>query len=126
MRSANLKAIAIMLPAVALFSVMDASLKHLSTSYSAAEVSFLRGAASLPFLLLPVVWRGRWGDLRMTAPLFHLLRAVLGVMMLLSFIYAVSLQSLSKVYAIFMSAPLMVAALSHFLLGVSRASIWRG
>ena len=117
MQPGNPKAIGLMLMAVAVFAVMDAALKHLAGSYSAAEVACLRGGASLPFLLLNLAWTKSWGQLRMRSPALHALRAVLGITMLMSFIYAVSRQSLSSVYAIFMSAPLMVAALSRVLLG---------
>jgi drug/metabolite transporter (DMT)-like permease len=117
MQPVNSKAIGTMVTAVGVFAVMDAALKHLAASYSPAEVACLRGAASLPFLLLNIAWTKAWPQLRITTPALHLLRAVLGVTMLMSFIYAVSLQSLSAVYAIFMSAPLMVAALSRLILG---------
>ena len=117
MQPGNPKAIGLMLTAVGVFSVMDAALKHLAGSYSPAEVSCLRGAASVPFLLLNVAWTRSWSQLRITTPALHLLRAALGITMLMAFIYAVSSQSLSAVYAIFMSAPLMVAALSRLVLG---------
>jgi hypothetical protein len=54
-RQARLRAIACMIAAVAVFSCMDALLKLLSAWYPPLEVAVLRGAASLPFTLLPVV-----------------------------------------------------------------------
>ena len=46
--------------AVALFSAMDALLKLLVERYPPMQVTTLRGLASLPFLLLPFLIRGRW------------------------------------------------------------------
>ena len=55
MRQGRLRAIVSMIVAVAAFSGMDALLKMLSASYPTDEVAVLRGAASLPFMLLPVL-----------------------------------------------------------------------
>ena len=113
----NLRGILAMLLAVALFSVMDAQLKLLAAHYGPMQVSFLRGAASLPFVLLPIVLRGRVGRLKMVNVRLHLLRGALSVLMLGSFIFAVRESSLATTYSIFMCAPLLVAALSVPLLG---------
>jgi drug/metabolite transporter (DMT)-like permease len=106
-----------MVIAVALFSVMDAQLKLLAAHYSPMQVACLRGTASLPFVLLPVIVRGRLGRLRPVNVPLHLLRGVLSVVMLASFVYAVRETSLSATYSIFMCAPLVVAALSVPMLG---------
>ena len=60
MREARLRAIALMIAAVAVFSGMDALLKLLSAHYPPMEVTVLRGAASLPFMLLPLLVTGRF------------------------------------------------------------------
>lgn len=117
MRQARLRAIAYMLAAVAVFSCMDALLKLLSAWYPPLQVAVLRGAASLPFTLLPLVISGRLGELRPRRWPMHLLRGVLTVVLLGSFIYAVRELSLANAYAVFLSAPLIVAALSVPLLG---------
>jgi len=52
-----------MLAAVTTFSVMDVLLKRLSEDYPAMQVTFLRGAASLPLLLAANAAFGRWRDL---------------------------------------------------------------
>jgi drug/metabolite transporter (DMT)-like permease len=106
-----------MIAAVAVFSCMDALLKLLSAYYPPLEVAVLRGAASLPFTLLPVVVAGRLAQLRPRRFPMHLLRAVLTVLLLGTFIYAVRELSLANAYAVFLSAPLIVAALSVPLLG---------
>ena len=114
MRANNLKAIGIMLLGVAVFSFMDAGLKQLSTFYAPLQITFLRSAASLPFLVVWVAW-SRAG-LRPSNIAMYVVRALVGILMLTSFIYAVSTQGLADTYAIFMSAPLLVAALSRVVL----------
>jgi len=115
--SEHLRGILAMLLAVALFAVMDAQLKLLAAHYGPMQVSFLRGATSLPFVLLPVVLRGRLARLRPVNVRLHLLRGALSVLMLGSFVYAVRESSLATTYSIFMCAPLVVAAISAPLLG---------
>jgi len=116
-RERRLRAIAIMIAAVAIFSFMDALLKLLAAYYPPMQVAALRGATSLPFTLLPVLLRRRLQDLRPRRWPMHLLRGVLSVLVLGGFIYAVRVLSLANAYAVFLSAPLIVAALSVPLLG---------
>lgn len=106
-----------MLAAVASFSLMDAGMKLLASHYPPLQVTMLRGAASLPFVLgwvlatagprsiVPVRWR------------LHLLRGVLGMVMIGCFVYALKRMPLSTAYSIYFVAPLLVAALSVPLLG---------
>ena len=108
----RVRAITSMIVAVAAFSGMDALLKLLSVSYPSMEVAVLRGAASIPFLLLPIALTGRWRQLRPQRFLMHLFRGALQVLVLGAFIYAVRLLSLANAYAVFLSAPLMMTALS--------------
>jgi drug/metabolite transporter (DMT)-like permease len=113
----NLRGIVSMFLAVATFSLMDVTMKLLVESYPAMQVTFLRGAAALPFLIGATGVLGRWRDLRPRRWELHVMRGVLGVLMLWLFIYAVSKLSLADTYAIFMSAPLLITALSMPLLG---------
>src|SRR5215472_14071194 len=106
-----------MIAAVAVFSFMDALLKLLAAHYPPMQVAALRGATSLPFTLLPVLLAGRLRDLRPRRWPMHLLRGLLSVLVLGGFIYAVRVLSLANAYAVFLSAPLIVAALSVPLLG---------
>ena len=64
-----------MIAAVAVFSGMDALLKFLSANYPPLEVAVLRGAASMPFMLLPVLLSGRWRTLKPERFRMHLARA---------------------------------------------------
>ncbi len=106
-----------MLLAVAVFAAMDACLKLLSEHYPVLQVAFFRGAAALPFILLPTLARGRLARLRPTNFRLHLVRGALAIAMLASFVLAVRESSLASTYSIFMCAPLLVAALSAPVLG---------
>jgi drug/metabolite transporter (DMT)-like permease len=111
-----LRAIATMIAAVAAFSGMDALLKLLTASYPPLQVAVLRGLCALPFMLLPVLVRGRWRSLIPRRFGMHLLRGALAVVVLGGFIYAVRALSLANAYAVFLSAPLIMTALSVPLL----------
>ncbi len=110
------RGVLLMLTAVGTFAVMDGMLKMLAARYPATQVAGLRGLASMPFLLGLYAIRGNLNKLRMHTPWLHLLRGVLGVVMMLTFVYAVARQSLTGVYAIFMIAPLLIVALAAILL----------
>ena len=107
----------LMLASVALFSLMDAGLKLLSAHYPPFQVAALRGLSSLPLVLAWALWtvgprallRVRWS--------LHLLRGVLGIAMMASFVYALKRLPLSTAYSIFFVAPLLITALSVPILG---------
>jgi drug/metabolite transporter (DMT)-like permease len=117
MQSSNVRGILSMMVAVATFSVMDVTLKRLVETYPAMQVTFLRGAASLPFLLLATGMFGRWSDLRPRRVPLHFVRGFLGVITLWFFVYSVKFLSLADAYTIFMSAPLLITALAVPMLG---------
>jgi drug/metabolite transporter (DMT)-like permease len=116
-QSGNLRAIAAMLGAVGSFAVMDALLKQLSGHYSPQQVTCIRALASLPFVLAPIAWLDAWHELRPRNLKLHLLRGALGVLMLVTFVYALQRLSLADAYAIYMAAPLLVVALSMPMFG---------
>jgi drug/metabolite transporter (DMT)-like permease len=105
-----------MIAAVAVFSFMDGILKLLSMRYPPMQVAALRGATSLPFTLAPMLIAGRLRDLIPRRWPMHLLRGALTTVVLGGFIYAVRELSLANTYSVFLSAPLIVAALSVPLL----------
>ena len=81
------------------------------------QVTFLRAAASLPFLLLATA-SVRSLARSDSAPLaLHVVRGCLAVVTLWFFVYAVRVLSLADAYTIFMSAPLLITALSVPMLG---------
>jgi drug/metabolite transporter (DMT)-like permease len=105
-----------MLGAVAFFAGMDAVLKLFASHYEPMQVAALRGAASLPFLIAPIALRGGWRELRPVRWPLHALRGALSVLMLWGFVFSLQTLSLADVYAIFLCAPLLIAALSVPLL----------
>ncbi|MEG3191554.1 DMT family transporter [Lysobacter sp. D1-1-M9] len=110
------RAVIAMLVAVAAFSLMDAGLKTLAGQYPPFQVAALRGAASLPLVLAwALATVGARSLLRVRWSL-HLLRGVLGVAMMASFVYALRTLPLSTAYSIFFIAPLLITALSVPLL----------
>lgn len=112
-----LAAIGWMLAAVATFSLMDAGMKQLAAHYPPLQVTMLRGAASLPFVL---VWVLATAGARSIVPVrwgLHLLRGALGMVMIGCFVFALKRMPLSTAYSIYFVAPLLVAALSVPLLG---------
>jgi drug/metabolite transporter (DMT)-like permease len=106
-----------MLAAAALFSGMDAILKLFAGYYPPVQVSAMRGAASIPFVLLPLILTGRLGELRPVRWPLQMLRGALGIAMLVTFVYAVRALSLANAYAVFLVAPLLIAGLSVPFLG---------
>lgn len=102
----------LMLAAVAAFSLMDAGLKALSAHYPPLQVAALRGASSLPWVLAWALWTAGPAALRVVRWPLHLLRGVLGVLMIASFVYALKRLPMSTAYAIFFVAPLLITALS--------------
>jgi len=106
-----------MVVAIGLFSLMDAALKLLAAHYPPFQVAALRGAASLPWVLLWIASTGGFRILvRIRWPL-HLLRGVLAVLMMAPFIYALRHLPLTTAYALFFVAPLLVTALAVPILG---------
>ncbi len=106
-----------MIAAVGCFAVMDATMKHLTTLHGPMQVAFLRGAASLPLVLLALGLTGRLDQVRPVRWSLHLFRGLLTVTMLWLFVYAVRVLSLADAYSIYLSAPLLITALSVPLLG---------
>ena len=118
MQNDNLRGIVLMLLSMAVLAVMDAIMKELTAHYPSLQIAALRGLVSLPFVVAWILWkrlgivglfRIRWG--------WHVARGVLAVLMLTSFIYAISEMPLSEAYTLFFVAPLMITALSVPLLG---------
>lgn len=103
--------------AVAAFSFMDALLKLFAAHYPAMQVTAIRGAASLPFVLIPLWYAGRLHELKPSRLGLHLLRGALGIIMLVTFVMALRDAPLASVYSIYMAAPLLIAAIAAGWLG---------
>jgi len=112
----NLQSINAMVAAVAMFAIMDASMKVLAAHYPAVQVTALRCISSMPLVCAFLAWRGKFrGMFKIRWPL-HLLRGVIGIGMLSLFAYALKHLPLSETYSIFFIAPALVTALAVFIL----------
>lgn len=117
MQADNARGVLAMFLAVAAFSLMDALLKVFASHYPPFQLSALRAAASLPFVIIPLWYSGRLAELRPSRVSLHLLRGLLGVVMLATFVAALADAPLASVYSVYMGAPLLIAALAAWWLG---------
>jgi len=116
-KSDRLRGITSMILAAFVFSIMDATMKRLSSHYAPLQMSCLRSLASLLCIAVPILWRRSWGDLKASLPLLHVARGALGVTMLVTFIFAVNRLTLAQTYSFSLAAPLLMTALSVPLFG---------
>jgi drug/metabolite transporter (DMT)-like permease len=113
----NTRAILTMLVATGFFALMDGGMKLLSARYPPFQVAALRSAASLPLVLTWACATTGWRTLlRVRWPL-HLLRSLIGILMLGAFVYALKRMPLSSAYTISFVAPMLITALSVPFLG---------
>lgn len=110
------QAIVLMLVAVALFAVMDAGLKHLAADYPVFQVAALRGLSSLPIVMVWVLLTVDPRSLLKVHWPLHLLRGVLGIGMMVGFVFGLRSLPLTTAYAIAFVAPLLVAVMAGPLL----------
>jgi drug/metabolite transporter (DMT)-like permease len=114
--SGNIRSIQAMLAAVLMFSIMDTIMKMLSAEFPAMQVAALRSLASLPLVCVWVAWRGGFRTMMRVRWPLHLLRAAIGIVMLSLFAYGVRSLSLAEAYTIFFIGPILITALSVFVL----------
>ena len=106
-----------MMAAVFVFSIMDALMKRLSSHYGPLQIACLRSVSSLVCLIPAIAWQGAWRGLRPVRPALHVLRGFLGIGMLTSFVFAVHRLTLAQTYSLYLTAPLLMTALSVPILG---------
>lgn len=111
------RAVLYMLAAIAAFAVTDASVKWLTDRYDVWQIVFLSRIVTLLFVLWLARRAGGLGTLRTARPWQHLLRALLGLGMLVTFFYALSAMPLPDAIAVAFAAPLFMTMLSPWLLG---------
>ena len=112
--SGNLRAITAMLAASFAFSCMDALLKALAGTYPPLQVTALRGLAAMPLVCLYIAWRHEMGAVFSPRLLWrlHLLRGVLGVVMMGLFTLGLKTLGLAETYTLTFVAPLIITMLS--------------
>ncbi len=101
-----------MIIAVAMFSAMDAAMKALTPYYSPMQIACLRGLFAWPLVLLWLIHTGQGRFLFQARWSLHVLRAILGIIMLSAFVFSLKTLSLADAYAIFFSCPLLITILS--------------
>ena len=113
-QSGNLRAIAAMLAACALFACMDAILKALSGAYPPLQVAALRGLSAMPLVCLYVLWRREMGAVfsRHLRWRLHLLRGVITLLMLALFTFGLKTLGLAEAYTLTFVAPFIITMLS--------------
>lgn len=124
--SGNVRSILAMLVAMLFFALMDAVLKQLTAHYPVLQIAALRGLTALPLVVVYIALRQRWHTVwRIRWPL-HVLRGVMGIVMITLFTASVRELPLSAAYTLLFIAPLLIALLSTPVLGerVARAHWW--
>jgi drug/metabolite transporter (DMT)-like permease len=113
----RLRGVLMMATAVGVFAIMDALMKQLTGTYPAIQVACLRGASSLPFVVMSYLLTGKLHLLRPVRVGLHVLRAALAIVMMWGFLWALSHASMADTYAVFMSAPFLVVLAASVMLG---------
>ena len=115
--SPALSGIANIVLAVALFSAMDALVKHAAASYPVLQIVFFRSLfAFLPLSIL-LARSGGLGALRTARPLGHVLRSITGLASMVLFFLAFALLPLAEAIALAFAGPLFLTVLSIPILG---------
>lgn len=108
--------IALLVGAVAAFSLMDAAAKHLQQTYPVVQVAWTRFAINL--LLVSLLFRGRLIPvLRTRQPVLQSLRGVMQVITILAFFYAITHIGLAEADALFEINPVLIVLGSALFLG---------
>ncbi len=105
-----------MIVAVGALSLMDAGMKILAPHYSPFQVASIRGLSALPFIVVWVWLSGGYGQLLRVRFGLHIVRALLGIMTLAAFAYALRHLPLAEAYSIFFVAPLLITVLAVLIL----------
>jgi drug/metabolite transporter (DMT)-like permease len=113
----NLRGIGFMVAAVGAFSVMDALIKWLSSTFPVMQILLFRTAFALVPIVLLISRLGGLSALRTQNFVDHLGRSLFTTLALIGFIYAFGRMPLADVVAIGFSAPLFITALSLPMLG---------
>ncbi len=98
-------------------SLMDVTIKMLSTSFPLHEIILARSLVAIVLTMVIVHFEGGLALLKTVRPLMHLLRGLLIVVANMSFYLAISAIPLAEATAIFFVSPLFITALSVPLLG---------
>jgi drug/metabolite transporter (DMT)-like permease len=122
--SPALRGIALMFVSTFFFAAMHGSIRYMSATIHPFEIALFRNVFAL-VVVMPWFYRYGIAPLRTQHLRLHALRAVLNVMAMLSFFYALSITPLSEVTALNFTAPIFATVLAALFLGeVVRARRW--
>ena len=100
------------------FAFADLGAKWLTQSYSVYQVIFMDHLAACFFLCLALPWLGGFQALKARTKFhIHFLRAVLNLIIALTFVYSVSILPIADVYTFVFTKPFYAAILGVFLYG---------
>jgi drug/metabolite transporter (DMT)-like permease len=119
-----LSGLVFMLVSTALFAAMHGSIRYVSSAIHPFEIAFFR---NLFALLVVLPWFVRYGlrPLRTRRLGLHGIRALLNIVAMLSFFYALTITPLSQVTALGFTAPIFATLLAALVLGeVVRLRRW--
>jgi drug/metabolite transporter (DMT)-like permease len=106
-----------MLLSILLFSMMDATVKWLGSTFPTQQIMFFRClVATIPVAVI-IYSRGGIVVLKTQQPIMHLLRSLLGILAMGFAFYAFSLMRLAEAISILHTTPLFMTALSMLILG---------
>jgi drug/metabolite transporter (DMT)-like permease len=110
------RAVAVMAMASLMFSCMHALIRGITQDLHPFEVAFFRAVLGI-FVLMPVMIRHNFQQLRTGKIKLHAARGILNAIAMLSFFYAVKLTELGTVTALGFTAPLFATVLAALILG---------
>jgi len=111
--------ILLMISGVALFGMMDATIKWLTSDFPVAQIVTMRSWFGLPVLFFLVRLEGGISSLHTRRPGIHFVRFILVLLLSFSFFWVLSQMKLVDAIAITFAAPILIAALSVPILGES-------
>lgn len=107
----------LMIAGLALYPLSDAFIKHLMGTYAVHQTTFLRAITRLvPLLIATQFHGGLRAVLATNHPQKHIARLAVNLGYTYAFMYAVSLSSLTVVYALSYTSPLFLLLLSAIML----------
>lgn len=109
--------VTLMIIGLALYPLSDAFIKHLMGTYTVHQTTFLRAITRLVPLLVATFFQG--GPLKVLStqyPLRHATRLIVNLGYTFSFMYAMSLGSLTVVYTLSYTSPFFMILLSALML----------
>lgn len=114
--SPNVRGAALVTAGAFVLILMASVIKHLGQSLPVFEILFVRFLVGL-LMLLFVVWRTGFGQLRTKKPHYHLLRGFVGFMGNLCFVFALVNMAIADTVTIQFSRPLITAVIAVLFLG---------